>query len=369
MKRNLQMMIKPASSRCNINCGYCFYNETACNRDIGDYGIIKEDTMKKIIDQAALCCGTGTCSIGFQGGEPMLTGIKFYKDIIEYIKNNVKETNFIFTLQTNGTLINNEWAKFFRDNNFLLGVSLDGTDRIHNNNRKTHKGLGTHHEVMRSLEILKKYNVDFNILTVVTKELAGNIEEVYKFYKENEFHYFQFIPYIETEESMKTGEYSLTSDTYTDFLNRLFELWYADLIKDKGVSIRYFDNIIGLFLGYPYEACDMRGVCSCQNIIESDGSIYPCDFYVYDRYKLGNITEDTFEKIIQSKETENFITESFVNNKECISCEYRVLCCNGCKKHRDAENKNRFCKTYKEFFGKHSEKFREISRMLIEGNM
>ena len=368
MIRNLQLMIKPVSGRCNINCGYCFYNDTAQNREISDYGAMEEETVRKIIKKASDFCGNGTCSIGFQGGEPMLRGIDFYKNILEYIKKEHMGTNFIFTLQTNGTLINREWAEFLSANNFLIGISLDGTERIHNSNRKSHGGQGTFHNVMQSIELLKEYNVDFNILTVITKELAENIEEVYEFYKKNDFHYLQFIPYIETEKNMEAGKYVLTADVYTDFLNRLFDLWYEDLINDRGVSIRYFDNIIGRFLGYPYEACDMRGVCSCQNIIESDGSIYPCDFYVYDKYKLGNMTENTFHEILQSKKTEDFITESLAVNKECMECEYRALCCNGCKKHRDSNNKNRFCDTYKEFFGKHTDKFNEIREMLIKGS-
>ena len=369
MIRNLQLMIKPASSRCNISCGYCFYNETACNREVSDYGLMKEETIREIIRKASEFCGNGTCAIGFQGGEPMLAGIDFYKSILKYIKNEKINTNFIFTIQTNGTLINEEWAEFFRRNNFLTGISLDGTERIHNNNRKKHNGEGTFQEVMKSVRLLEKYGAEFNILTVVTKELADSIEEVYKFYKENSFNYLQFIPYIETEQDMRAGKYMLTSEVYTDFLNRLFDLWYEDLINDRGVSIRYFDNIIGLFLGYPYEACDMRGVCSCQNIIESDGSVYPCDFYAYDEYKLGSITENTFDEIHKSRKAEKFIRESTIVNKECIECEYRSLCCNGCKKHRDIEHKNRFCKTYKDFFGKHTNKFREISQMLINGNL
>ncbi|MCP1222780.1 anaerobic sulfatase maturase [Sebaldella sp. S0638] len=368
MIRNLQLMIKPASSRCNINCGYCFYNETARNREISDYGGMKEETIKEIIRKASEFCGSGTCGIGFQGGEPMLRGIEFYKKIMDYIKEEKMETNFVFTIQTNGILINEEWAEFLRENNFLTGISLDGTETIHNSNRKNHSGQGTFNEVMNSVELLKQYEADFNILTVVTKELAENIEEVYRFYKKNDFHYLQFIPYIETEENMKSEKYMLSAEVYGDFLNRLFDLWYDDLINDRGVSIRYFDNIVGLFLGYPYEACDMRGVCSCQNIIESDGSIYPCDFYVYDDYKLGNINENTFEEIIQSKKTEKFIMESLVHNKECMQCEYRNLCCNGCKKHRDNNNKNRFCETYKEFFGKHTDKFYKIREMLIKGS-
>ena len=139
-------------------------------------------------------------------------------------------------------------------------------------------------------------------------------------------------------------------------------------MNDNGVSIRYFDNIIGLFMGYPYEACEMRGVCSCQNIIESDGSIYPCDFYAYDEYKLGNIKNNTFDSIFQSEKTEKFIRESFINNEECTTCEYRTLCCNGCKKHRDSSHKNRFCSTYKEFFRKHADKFQKISYMLMNGS-
>lgn len=363
MKRNLSLMIKPSSSKCNLKCKYCFYHSISSARDIRDYGFLSEDTLKKIIQKSSAYCNGGNCVIGLQGGEPLLIGLSFYKKLIEYVKEFSNGTTFSFSLQTNGTLITDKWAKFFKENNFLIGISLDGTKNIHNLNRIDYKNEETFNKVMHGIKVLEKYNVDFNILTVVTSALCKKIENAYKFFKKNNFRYLQFIPCLEPIENITLSlkEYSITKEEYRDFLINLFDLWYTDAINNNYISIRFFDNIVGLFLNQDYEACDMKGVCSCQHIIESDGSVYPCDFYSYESYKIGNISNDSFDYMHHN--ALDFLKHSISTSSKCQSCKYYYICRNGCRRHRENQDNslNYFCEAYYEFYSYSIDKFKNLA--------
>lgn len=362
MKRNLSVMIKPSSSKCNLNCKYCFYNDISKKRDIKDYGFMKTETIKEIINKAILYCGDGSCTIGFQGGEPLLRGIYFYKDFINYIKKVNKETKFNFFIQTNGTLINDEWSMFFKENNFLVGVSLDGERSINDLNRIDYFDSGTQSSIQKGIMSLKKHKVEFNILSVVTPALSKKIKSTYNYFKQNKFNYLQFIPCLNSLD-MKKNSYSLSVNNFETFLKKLFDYWYEDVIKGEIISIRYFDNILGLFLGYNYESCDMNGRCSCQNIIESDGTVFPCDFYTDDKHIIGNINFQNFEEIHSSLLVKEFINESLKINKKCEVCKYKALCRNGCKKYR-FDNSNIYCKAYYNFFEYSFEKFQDLAEKI-----
>lgn len=365
MKRNINLLIKPSSSKCNLNCKYCFYHSIAEARDIEDYGFLKEDTLKTIIEKASNYCNGGNCVIGFQGGEPLLSGIGFYKKLIEYVNTLGGDTNFSFFLQTNGTLITDEWAEFFSNNNFLIGVSLDGNKDIHNLNRINYKNEETFNLAMRGIKLLQKYNVEFNILTVVTSALCKKIESTYNFFKKNNFKYLQFIPCLEPLEnpSSHSRKFSITKEEYKGFLIKLFDLWYKDAINNNYVSIRMFDNILGLFFNQDYEACDMKGVCSCQHIIESDGSVYPCDFYTYETYKIGNILTDSFDSMHIHDTTINFLNTSINKASKCTNCKYYSICRNGCRRHRENQddNLNYFCEAYYDFYSYSLDKFNDVA--------
>lgn len=363
MKRNLSVMIKPSSSKCNLKCKYCFYNSIADEREVKDYGFINEETLEVIVNRIEEYCNGGVCNMGFQGGEPTLIGIDFYYKLIDLTRK--KKTKFNFMLQTNGTLINEEFAKFFRDNKFLIGVSLDGNKEIHNLNRVNYVNDGSFNEVMKGIELLKKYNVDFNILVVVTYALSKKIESCYKFLRKNEFNYMQFIPFIEAldDSNSNNSDFYLTSKQYEIYIKKLFDMWYNDILKGNMVSIRYFDNILGLFLGYDYEACDMRGICSCQHIIESDGKVYPCDFYTYEKYSIGNIINETFDEMQKKELTKNFIISSLNKNNKCNLCKYRALCRGGCKRYREStkDKSYMFCEANYNFFEYSYNRFKELS--------
>lgn len=368
MKRDLSLMIKPSSSKCNLKCKYCFYHSIANARDVKDYGFMEEDDLKKIIEKADEYCKGGQCVFGFQGGEPMLIGIQYYEKLIQYIKETKYKTKFTFHLQTNGTLINDKWAKFFKDNNFLIGVSLDGIKDIHNLNRVDYLNKDTFNTVMKGISYLKKYEVDFNILIVVTSMMCKKIEATYNFFKKNNFKFLQFIPCLDPlEENNTKNNYSLKPKDYEKFLEKLFDLWYTDMIKGEKISIRFFDNIVGLFLGYDYESCDMKGICSCQHVIESDGSMYPCDFYTYEKYSIGNIFNETFDTIHEKETTINFVKESLNLNEKCYTCKFRNICRGGCKRQRDMNNNNYniLCDAYYQFYSKTIARFQEIAKLYM----
>lgn len=369
MKRNLGVMLKPSSSKCNLNCKYCFYHSISSARDVEDYGFMKTETLEEIVEKIKTYCNGGECTIGFQGGEPLLRGIEFYKDLIKYANENNNGTSFKYTIQTNGTLITEEWAAFLKENDILVGVSLDGTKEIHNLNRLDYMEKDTFNDVFKGISLLKKYDVEFNVLVVVTSVLAKKIESVYKFFKKNDLKYLQFIPCLDSFEDIEQGiknKFSITSKEYSGFLIKLFDLWYADVLKNDFVSIRYFDNILGLFLGHNYEACDMNGRCSCQHIIESDGSMYPCDFYTYEKHSIGNILNETFDEIHDKECTKNFILESVNISDKCKQCKFYSVCRGGCKRYREnqKDNLNYLCSSYYEFFEHSLDKFKRIAAMI-----
>lgn len=259
MKRNLSVMVKTSSSKCNINCKYCFYNDITCERKIKDNGFLIMENMKIILDNIEDYCNGGNCTIGFQGGEPLLIGLDFYKETISYIKQKKFRTSLNFSLQTNGILITKEWANFFKINKFLIGVSLDGNKAIHNLNRINFKNEGTFNSVLSGIKELKKFKVPFNILSVITPSLTQNVEKTFDFFIKNDFNFLQFIPDLDIKNNNR-----LSSEQLEKFLIESFDLWYSRAISNKYLSIRYFDNILSLLLGTNYESCDMSGSCTCQ---------------------------------------------------------------------------------------------------------
>lgn len=343
---SISVLIKPSSSNCNIRCKYCFYHSIAEKRDVNSYGMIEMDTMETIVKKA-MEYSDFQCNFAFQGGEPTLRGLEFYKEFIELQKKyNTKNLKISNSIQTNGMVLDDEWCKFLAENNFLVGISLDGYMEIHDENRVDPKGQGTFSRVKQSIDLMDKYNVQYNILCVVTSTVARHINKVYKFYKKNNFRYLQFIPCI---------DYSLKVDQYEVFLKRLFDLWYEDLIKGDYTSIRYFDNLVSMYKGFRAESCGMSGSCACQLVIEADGSVYPCDFYVTDYWKLGNIKDYEFKELILSDKTKEFILSSQYIDPKCRSCKWLNICRGGCRRYREPfiEGKpslSTLCKAYEGFF-------------------
>jgi uncharacterized protein len=352
----LSLLIKPASSNCNLKCKYCFYHSIAENRVVPSYGMMDNDTLETLVSKA-LRYADYSCTFAFQGGEPTLVGLDFYRKLIELIKTyNVKNIDIHYAIQTNGLLINDEWARFLAQNKFLVGISLDGTKNIHDSMRIDARGRGSFNGVMNTVNLFNKYGVEFNILTVVNSFVARHIIKIYNFFKKSNFRYLQFIPCLDPlDQEPGNFEYSLTPERYSYFLKALFDLWYQDILKNNIISIRYFDNLVGMILGYRPEACGMSGECTCYFVIEANGGVYPCDFYVLDKWYLGNIKDTGFGELSSSPKAIEFVESSKHIDPECPNCKWYSLCRGGCRRNREPfiDGKpalNYFCSSYKEFF-------------------
>ena len=348
----LNLLIKPSSSLCNMCCEYCFYKDVSENRAHHSFGIMTTDTLE-IIVKRAFEYASGYVGFAFQGGEPTLAGLNFYEELIrlqrKYNEKKIKVSN---SIQTNGYILDDTWARFFSENSFLVGVSLDGTKEAHNALRVDSKGQGTFERVLKAVEILEKNQVEFNILCVVNNFVARYPKRVYEQLKK--YKNIQFIACLDPLKGEKT-RFSLTADRYENFLKQTFALYYADFMSGNYVSIRNFDNYINILLGNPPENCAMNGFCTCYCVIEGDGSVYPCDFYVLDEWKLGNVQEDGFEDMIHSDTAKRFVEKSFYVCEECKNCQYYQICRGGCRRDREPFSDghpvlNKYCKAYRGFF-------------------
>lgn len=368
--KNLNLLIKPASSSCNLRCRYCFYYDVADNREVKNYGIMNDDTLenmvKKVFEDVEY-----SANFAFQGGEPTMAGIEFFEKFHKFVeKYNTKKIIVNFSLQTNGTLLNKKWLELFKKHNYLIGLSLDGNKEMHDTFRIDAKGEGTFSRVLKAAKMMKKADVEFNILCVVNKLIAQNGKLVYNFFKNNGFRYYQFIPCLDSLSCSEEKDYTLTAEDYGKFLDETFNLWYEDMMSDKRISVRHFDNYTKIILGEEPEACDMVGHCNMNAVLESDGSMYPCDFYVLDEFKVGNINESSFEELFKSEAEMRFLRTSLAVDEKCKVCRYFKICRGGCRRHKEltAEGnyENRFCKSYKYFFEKNIDKMVKTAEYVMK---
>ena len=353
--KNLSLLIKPASGNCNLRCKYCFYNDEIRLRKDANRGMMSPETLEHIVKNALAEAETA-CSFGFQGGEPLLAGLDFYKKLIEFQKrhnrNNIRVSNAI---QTNGMLICKEWARFFAENNFLVGLSIDGYKDIHDMFRIDATGGGTFARCLKAAQILTNSKAEFNILSVVTRQFAAHPLKLWSAYKKHKFKYIQFIPCLDALDNLNGQKHSLDADIYGTFLCDIFDLWYDDFVKGDYYSIRAFDNYINMLMGKPPESCAMNGYCQAYVLIEADGTVYPCDFYALDAYEIGNIHNHSFAALIMSENARHFARQSKIVREECRTCDIYPICRTGCRRDREPFTNetpalNRLCGAYKTFF-------------------
>ena len=351
----MNFLIKPASGLCNMRCDYCFYADEMNSRKQASYGMMPDKVMEQVIKKA-LAKATKKCTFLFQGGEPALAGLPFYEKWISYEKKyNKNHVQIAHALQTNGCLINEDWCRFFARHQFLIGLSIDGVKATHNAFRKGPQGEDTYFKALDAAARLRSFGVDFNVLTVVTKKTAAKIHRIYESYKHQGFVWQQYIACLDPLHAQPGSmEYSLTPEIYGKFLTDLFRLWSIDLQNGSQPYIRQFENYIGILLGYEPECCEQRGICSFQNVVEADGSVYPCDFYVLDEYKLGNLLTDDFAMIEERQQQSSFFEQLKHSSDKCAACKNFFLCRSGCRRHREqpgaAYGQNYFCRSYQMFF-------------------
>lgn len=352
----VNLLIKPASGHCNMRCSYCFYADEISHREVPLHAVMSLETqeiiLKKLFDYA-----DGPITICFQGGEPTLAGLSYFKHFVANATAlNRSKLPIQYALQTNGMIIDESWAVFFAENKFLIGLSLDGTEEIHNQYRVNSDGSGTFARVINAANVLRSHQVEFNVLTVITALSAPRIKEIYRFFVQNGFDYQQYIPCIDPLGSPRgSAKHSLLPETYAQCMIDLFDVWYEDFLNGKAIYIRDFENLAGVILGHPPERCGMSGRCVNQLVIESNGDVYPCDFYTLDPYCIGNLTQETFPELNSGCENCGFVHESLAVQPSCQYCEWYAFCRGGCRRDRQGillhdVGANYFCEANKAFF-------------------
>ncbi|GHT56026.1 radical SAM/SPASM domain-containing protein [Spirochaetia bacterium] len=337
MKR-LSLLIKPASSLCNMRCRYCFYADISSSRIVPSYGIMDAETRARIIDNVFKDLEDGDeVTFAFQGGEPTLAGLPYFEKFVEHIAAQKRKVIIHYAFQTNGLLIDDEWASFFHKNNFLLGLSLDGGERFHDRNRLDAKGEGTWNRILQSKKILEAHQAEYNILTVLTNETANEPDKVWRFIQNEKIAYIQFIPCLEDLEGQDDSKNALRPARFAHFYSRLFYWWSKELEQGRYISVKFFDDIVNYFFKGIPTACGINGQCSAQYVVEADGSVYPCDFYVLDKYNLGNLADLTLREIFETEKMHSFLSEKPETPPICGGCKYFKLCRGGCKRMRNVQ--------------------------------
>lgn len=356
--KHISLLIKPASSLCNMNCKYCFYADVERNRLNKDLKLMNYETVNKLIDEALKY---DNIHFAFQGGEPTLAGLSYFEYFVNTV--NKKKTNqkVTYALQTNGILIDKKWIEFFKENHFLVGISLDGIKIVHNKIRVMN-GKGTFDDVMRTIKLCQKEQIHYNVLTVISSSLVKYAKDIYKFYKKNNIYNIQFIPCLPELEN-DSGKYALTPEMYFKFYKDIFEEWYKDIKYNEYISISLFEDLLMIFSGKLPRTCGALGQCTVQYIIESNGDVYPCDFYAIDRYCLGNLMSNTLSSMKNNENAQKFLHEKHPISKLCSNCEFVNICHGNCKRMTPVLFNDHYC-GYRAFLNISYKKFYEIAKSI-----
>lgn len=350
------VLIKPAGPDCNLNCGYCFYlkksalfSQTPIHRMSDE---VQEELIRQVMQQ-----GGSSVSLAWQGGEPTLMGLPFFERAVELEKKYGRNQTVGNGLQTNGLLLDTEWARFLKKYDWLVGISLDGPAHIHDHYRLDRRGSGTHQRVEANAMMLLDQGVAVNVLCCLTDYSVRFPDELYDYYKNLGLTWMQFIPVVETDpaDPSRAASYSVSAADYGAFLCRIFDLWVADFRDGKPTtSVRHFDSVFYAYVGLEAPECTLMKSCGPYVVIEHNGNVYSCDFFVEPKWKLGNILTGRLNQMLNSRQQEIFGDAKAVLPGECRRCPWLSKCYGGCTKDRIKDpadqRKPRYCKSYKMFF-------------------
>lgn len=351
----MHITAKPTSYQCNLQCDYCFYldKEAQFNHAPG----MDDRTLKTFIEKYISASGD-TVYFTWQGGEPTLAGLEFFRKAVAWQQQFAGKKKIYNALQTNGILLNEEWCRFLKEHDFLVGISLDGPQEMHDRYRRTRSGKGTFTKVMAAIELLKTHQVEFNTLTVVNAYNVHHPQEVYAFLKSTGSRHMQFIELLETsqpninadnsQDAFRVIDFSVPPVDYGRFMSAIFMEWVK---KDVGtVFIRQFESTISRVLGNGHTSCIFQEACRNNFVMEANGDLYECDHFVWPDYNIGNIATDPLPAL----ESRRLTAQKQVLSQECMQCAYKPLCNGGCPKHRISRGSGArisyFCPGYKMMF-------------------
>ena len=350
------ILIKPAGADCNLNCAYCFYLDKASLYQGEKAKRMSAGVLEEIVKQA-MHYSVQRIGMVWQGGEPTLMGLDFFKRVIELQLHYGKNISISNVLQTDALLLDADWAGFLSEYNFLVGVSIDGPQHVHDYYRKDKAGKGTWERVLKNTNLLLNRNVAVNSLSCVTNYSAKYPEETYGFLYRSGILNMQFIPVVETDKEniKKAADFSVSAKAFGEFLCRIFDLWKSDFSYGRPkVSVRFFEELFYNYIGYEPPECTFQKECGKYLVVEYNGDVYSCDFFVESRGLLGNIMQTNLLTLLNSEKQNEFGKQKSALNKNCFSCKWLNYCHGGCIKDRirDPEDKgqNHFCESYKMVF-------------------
>lgn len=390
--QGIHVVAKPIGPLCNLSCEYCFYLEKQALFGPNEDYRMPDDVLSAFIENYVRSQPTPLVDFVWQGGEPTLLGIDFFRRVVQLQKQFSGTKTITNSLQTNGTLLDDEWCRFLKKQNFMVGISLDGPKEIHDRYRRDRKGAGTFDKVMQGLRLLQKHKVEYNVLASVARETALKPLDVYRFFKKEGIEFIQFAPVVEriasddasnhglrlagpaaldkVEQQNEVTPWSVIPEEYGDFLIAIYEDWVR---CDVGTTfVMNFEWVLNAWIGNASPVCVYAKKCGRSLVVEHNGDVYACDHCVYPEYRLGNVKTLRFSSMV-----ERSLQSGFGEAKEtalpdwCKECEVLAACQGGCPKHRfertyrDEPGLQYLCEGYKKFF-MHIRKYLRVMGTLLE---
>ena len=365
----MYIMLKPAGSLCNLRCEYCYYLEKQQLYTNCPNHIISDQMLEKFIHEYIEAQTTPEVLFTWHGGETLMRPISFYKRALQLQRAYARGRQVDNCIQTNGTLLNDEWCQFFKENNFLVGVSIDGPQEFHDEYRKTASGKPSFHKVMQGIRLLNKHGVEWNALAVVNDFNADYPLDFYHFFKEIKCRYIQFTPIVERIVTRDDGlrlasgmceggqlaPFSVTPEQWGNFLCTIFDEWVRNDVGQYYVQL--FDATLANWVGVAPGLCTMAAECGHAGVMEFNGDVYACDHFVYPEYKLGNLKDKTIYEMMTSPRQKEFAKlKNALLPRQCKECRFRFACHGECPKNRFVRDRynqpglNYLCKGYYQFF-------------------
>ena len=369
-RNGFSLLIKPASADCNLRCSYCFYlakkelypHDRTHRMDIA--------TLEHLI-KGYLATQQPVYTFTWQGGEPTLMGAGFFKRVTDLQKKFARPGSRIANgLQTNATLIDDALAHHLARYNFLVGCSLDGPPQMHDRYRRYSNAKPSHAAVRKGIETLCRHGVEFNILVLVSQANVHQARSVYRYLREEGFYFQQYIPCVEFDKNGRPLPYAINGKEWGRFLCDIFDCWYPQDVQR--VSIRYFDALLNKRLGTHAGLCSLANNCCLYFVVEYNGDIYPCDFFVEKNLRLGNVADTTWENALSSPLYAKFGKQKSELSRQCRQCVFLDRCMGDCQKHRQAHKSEEarlsyLCDGWRMFLQHSQPAFEALARWIQSG--